>query len=76
MKWTRDHKSHCGRFWCYKPPRSDEWQLWDRLDKDARGNAKVYRRRKLSECKGYAEYIIKIFDNPNTEDDDGKPSQR
>lgn len=58
LTWTRDHKSKCGRFWCYKPPRADRWQLWDRHDKDANDNAKRYEGRTLARCKELAEHIV------------------
>ena len=58
IKWTRQHKSTCGRFWCYKPPRSEEWQLFDRNDRDANGACKRHYLRKLAEAKAYAEVIL------------------
>ena len=57
MKWTRDHKSVCGRFWCYKAPRADEWQLWDRHVKDSRGAATRTWHRHIAGAKEYAEVI-------------------
>lgn len=58
LEWTREHKSKCGRFWCYKPPRSDEWQLWDLHDRDERNNAKRSPGgRTLTRCKEIAQHI-------------------
>lgn len=57
IKWTRDHKSECGRFWCYKPPRADEWQLWDHQIKDHNGHPKRTYHRKLKDAKEAADYI-------------------
>jgi len=55
LTWTRDHKSHDGRFWCYKPPRADEWRLYDSNDKDDRGNTNYTLHRYLKDAKAAAE---------------------
>jgi len=59
LKWTRGHKSECGRFWCYKSPRADEWQLWDRETKGPDGHPKRTLHRTLKQAKEYADYITR-----------------
>ena len=57
LQWTKDHKSTCGRFWCYKAPRSDMWQLFDKQVE--RNNRDYYHQfRYLSEAKAQAQYRI------------------
>jgi hypothetical protein len=58
IKWTRDNKSECGRFWCYKPPRADEWQMWDRDERDERGGPRRYCAKLLRTLKTWAERIV------------------
>ena len=54
MKWDKMHQSSCGRFWCYKAPRSDMWELFDK--RHPRGDNSVYSKfRTLRDAKEAAE---------------------